>query len=203
MRGDGNFFVPSRGKGAILCYMSVTQIIESMKIKFKRRQRKRIRKFLSGFHGKEDGYIVECVKSNFGTAEFRPMSGRWVVERNNSWLESYRRLYRNYERYLSSARTMTYLAAILFLCSATVDQLPHYASHIYLTGRKFPSPRPLVGAFLHLFRSRWNPIAPSRAKENLSTIDRPDVNIYCRTGSKYKSRQMIASRHLSTFIWLV
>ena len=71
------------------------------------------------------------------------------------------------------------------------------------TGQKFPLPRPLVGAFLHLFRSRWNPIAPSRAKENLSTIDRPDVNIYCRTGSKYKSRQMIASRHLSTFIWLV
>ena len=70
-----------------------------------------------------------------------------------------------------------------FLCSATADQLPHYASHIYLTGRKLPSPRPLVGAFLHLFRLRWNPIAPSRAKENHSTIDRPDVNIYCRTGS--------------------
>ena len=53
MRSDGNFFVYSWEKGAILCYMSVTQIIESMKIKFKRRQRKRIRKFQSGFHGKE------------------------------------------------------------------------------------------------------------------------------------------------------
>ena len=150
-----------------------------MKIKFKRRQRNRIRKFLSGFHGKErtdlyrvftaiaylvhtgcqwkmlpryypppgtvyyhfrkwsestnlvfflrrlvggtvaarwgDGCVVECVKSNFGTAEFRPLSGRWVVERTNSWLENYRRLCRNYERYLSSARAMTYLAAILFM----------------------------------------------------------------------------------------
>ena len=62
-----------------------------------------------------DGCIVECVKLNFGTAEFRPLSGRWVVERTNSWLENYRRLCRNYERYLSSALTMTYLAAILFM----------------------------------------------------------------------------------------
>ena len=62
-----------------------------------------------------DGCIVECVKSNFGTAEFRPLSGRWVVERTNSWLENYRRLCRNYERYMSSARAMTYLAAILFM----------------------------------------------------------------------------------------
>ena len=59
-----------------------------MKIKFKRRQRKRIRKFLSGVHGKE---------------------------RTNSWLENYRRLCRNYERYLSSARAMTFLATILFM----------------------------------------------------------------------------------------
>lgn len=135
----------------------------AIKIKFKRKQRKRIRKFLSGFHCKErvdlyevftanvhdskgaanllddmriyypsvslvkadkehagvdsglDGCVVECVKSNFGTAEFRPLSGRWVVERTNAWLENYRRLCRNYERYLSSARAMTYFAAILFM----------------------------------------------------------------------------------------
>ena len=99
-----------------------------MKIKFKHCRRKRFRKFLSGFHGMvkaDKGYcgvdsrlencIIECVKSNFGTAEFRPLSGRWVVERTNYWLENYRRLCRNYERYLSSARAMTYLAAILFM----------------------------------------------------------------------------------------
>ena len=71
-----------------------------------------------------------------------------------------------------------------FSCSGTADWRLHYTPNIYLMGRKLPSPRPLVGAFLHLFRSRWSPIAPSRAKENRSTIDRPAVNIYCRTGSK-------------------
>ena len=43
--------------------------------------------------------------------------------------------------------------------------------------------RPIVGAFLSPFRSRWNPIAPSKVKEIPSTIDRPAINIYCRTGS--------------------
>ncbi|MCH5220162.1 MAG: transposase [Muribaculaceae bacterium] len=59
--------------------------------------------------------VVECVKSNSGTSEFRPISGRWVVERTNAWLECYRRLCRNYERYLSTARAMTYFASILFM----------------------------------------------------------------------------------------
>ncbi len=68
-----------------------------------------------GIDSSLDGCIVKYVKSNFGTAEFRPLSGSRVVERINSWLENYRRLCRNYERYLSSARTMTYLAAILFM----------------------------------------------------------------------------------------
>ncbi len=27
-----------------------------------------------------DGCVVECEKSNFGTAEFRPVSGSWAVE---------------------------------------------------------------------------------------------------------------------------
>ncbi len=62
-----------------------------------------------------DGFTIECVKSNFGTHQFIPISGRWVVERTNAWLENFRRLCRNYERYLSTARTMTYLASILFM----------------------------------------------------------------------------------------
>ena len=37
--------------------------------------------------------------------------------------------------------------------------------------------RPIVGAFLRPFRSRWNPIAPSKVKENPTTIDRPVFNI--------------------------
>ena len=46
-----------------------------------------------------------------------------------------------------------------------------------------PVARPIIGAFLLPFRSRWNPIAPSKVKENPSTIDRPAINFYCRTGS--------------------
>ena len=71
-----------------------------------------------GYRGSETagaGVIFESVKSNFGTSEFKPLSGRWVVERTNSWLENFRRLCRNYERYLFTARAMTYLACILFM----------------------------------------------------------------------------------------
>ncbi len=32
------------------------------------------------------GMYVDCVKSNFGTSEFIPLEGRWVVERTFSWL---------------------------------------------------------------------------------------------------------------------
>ena len=105
-----------------------------MKIKFKHCRRKRIRKFLSGFHGKERTDLYKI----FTAIAYPVYTGcQWKM-------------------------------------------LPQY-----LMGQKLPSPRPLVGAFLHLFQSRWSPIAPSRAKENHSTIDRPAVNIYCRTGSYF------------------
>ena len=103
-----------------------------MKIKFKHCRRKRIRKFLSGFHGKERTDLYKIFTA----------------------------------------------IAYLVYTGCQWKMLPRY-----LMGRKLPSPRPLVGAFLHLFRSRWSPIASSRAKENRSTIDRPAVNIYGRTGS--------------------
>lgn len=62
-----------------------------------------------GLEKNDDNLVVECVKSNFGTTEFKPVSGRWVVERTHSWLENYRRMCRNYERYLFSALSMTYI----------------------------------------------------------------------------------------------
>lgn len=62
-----------------------------------------------------DKFDVECVKSNFGSSEFVPVAGRWVVERTNAWLENFRRLCRNYERYLSVANTMAYMVCILFM----------------------------------------------------------------------------------------
>lgn len=68
-----------------------------------------------GIESNDAGVAVECVKSNFGTSEFRPISGRRVVERTHVWLENYRRLCRNYERYIATARSMTYSACILFM----------------------------------------------------------------------------------------
>lgn len=62
-----------------------------------------------------EGVAVECVKSNFGTQRLVPISGRWVVERTNAWLENFRRLCRNYERYLTTARTVAYFAMVLFM----------------------------------------------------------------------------------------
>lgn len=56
-----------------------------------------------------------CVKSNFGTAEFRPIHGRWVVERTFSWLQNYRRMMRNYEQHLLTARAMALLASVFFM----------------------------------------------------------------------------------------
>lgn len=47
---------------------------------------------------------LECVKSNFGTSEFKPIDGRWAVERTFSWLESFRRLNRNYEQFFNTAK---------------------------------------------------------------------------------------------------
>lgn len=59
--------------------------------------------------------ILECVKSNFGTSEFIPLQGRWVVERTFAWLEKYRRLNRNYEKTLSSADAMAMMACTCFM----------------------------------------------------------------------------------------
>lgn len=58
---------------------------------------------------------LECVKSNFGTSDFVPLSGRWVVERTISWFVNYRRLNRNYERYLTTAKAIAYFASILIV----------------------------------------------------------------------------------------
>lgn len=56
---------------------------------------------------------LRCVKSNFGTSEFRPIDGRWVVERTFAWLDTFRRLCRNYEHYLHTARGMTIIAFVM------------------------------------------------------------------------------------------
>lgn len=59
--------------------------------------------------------ILECVKSNYGTEAFKPIDGRWVVERTFSWMENSRRLTRNYERWLSTALHAQYAASVFFM----------------------------------------------------------------------------------------
>lgn len=58
---------------------------------------------------------MRCVKSNYGTSDFIPIDGRWVVERTFAWLEDYRRLNRNYERLLINAKNMTIVAFVMFM----------------------------------------------------------------------------------------
>lgn len=57
----------------------------------------------------------ECVKSSFGTPEFIPIDGRWVVERTFAWLENYRRVCRNYEKLLKVARHMAIPACVCIM----------------------------------------------------------------------------------------
>lgn len=75
-----------------------------------------------GYRGKLVGAIktaynieLNCVKSNYGTADFVPLEGRWVVERTIAWIDRYRRLARNYERFLHTAAAMTRLAFLALL----------------------------------------------------------------------------------------
>ena len=58
---------------------------------------------------------ILCVKSNYGSDEFIPLQGRWVVERTFSWLERYRRIARNYEQKLHTARGTILLCCVSFM----------------------------------------------------------------------------------------
>ena len=58
---------------------------------------------------------MQCVKSNYGTTEFIPLEGRWVVERTIAWLDNFRRLCRNYEQLLSTATSMVKMAFLMIL----------------------------------------------------------------------------------------
>lgn len=61
------------------------------------------------------GIKIECVKSNYGSSEFVPIQGRWVVERTFSWLDCYRRITRNYEKYIRTSVAVTTIAFCMLL----------------------------------------------------------------------------------------
>lgn len=72
------------------------------------------------------GEIIEKVKERFGydmeitlrtdkSVDFKPLPKRWIVERSFSWLESFRRLAKDYERTCCSSENMIYLAFITLM----------------------------------------------------------------------------------------
>ncbi len=58
---------------------------------------------------------LQCVKSNYGTSEFIPLEGRWVVERTIAWLDRFSRLCRGYEQLLHTATAMAKMAFLMIL----------------------------------------------------------------------------------------
>ena len=57
----------------------------------------------------------ETVRSNFGTTDFLPPDGRWVVERTISWFTGTRGMMRNYEKYLHTATNMAITCMVAFM----------------------------------------------------------------------------------------
>ena len=71
------------------------------------------------------GMDFEVVNSHFKGQGFKPIKKRWVVERTFAWLENFRRLTRNYEESLNSARQMLLIAALMLM----LKHLPHINFH--------------------------------------------------------------------------
>jgi transposase len=61
------------------------------------------------------GYLLEIIVSRDKITGFKPIKGRWVVERTFSWFDNNRRLCRNYEFTFDSAEEMVKLASIRLL----------------------------------------------------------------------------------------
>jgi len=58
------------------------------------------------------GLKLEITLRKTPSKEFKPLFKRWIIERSFSWLESFRRLSRDYEFLNDSAQSMIYLAFI-------------------------------------------------------------------------------------------
>jgi putative transposase len=58
------------------------------------------------------GWLVDIVSRMSHQRGFQVLPKRWIVERTFAWFNSYRRLSKDYEYYLSSSEAMIYLASI-------------------------------------------------------------------------------------------
>ena len=71
------------------------------------------------------GFNVEITLSGTSKGKFIPAKGRWVAERSIAWLDNFRRLSRNYEDSLETARQMVIIAGIAML----LNRLPNINIH--------------------------------------------------------------------------
>lgn len=69
-------------------------------------------KTLADFAQRSARINLEITLRKSASKEFKPLSKRWIVERSFSWLESFRRLSRDYEFLNDSAQAMIFLAFI-------------------------------------------------------------------------------------------
>ncbi|MDE6498386.1 MAG: transposase, partial [Muribaculaceae bacterium] len=60
-----------------------------------------------------NGFPLAIVTSEANV--FKPLNGRWVVERTFSWLESFRQLNRNYEQFLHTSKGIAMAACAMFM----------------------------------------------------------------------------------------
>lgn len=61
------------------------------------------------------GYVFQVVISGYKKQGFRPIKGRWVIERTFAWFDNDRRLCRNYEVSFDAAEQMVKISTIKLL----------------------------------------------------------------------------------------
>lgn len=61
------------------------------------------------------GYVLQVVISGYKKQGFRPIKGRWVIERTFSWFDNDGRLCRNYEVSFDASEQMVKISAIKLL----------------------------------------------------------------------------------------
>jgi len=61
------------------------------------------------------GYVLQVVISGYKKQGFRPIKGRWVIERTFAWFDNDRRLCRNYEISFEAAEQMVKISTIRLL----------------------------------------------------------------------------------------
>ncbi len=69
-------------------------------------------KNLADILSKSSDIKLEITLRTSSSKEFKPLFKRWIIERSFSWLESFRRLSKDYEFLNDSAQTMIFLAFI-------------------------------------------------------------------------------------------